>query len=171
VTGLEHVSYSSLSLPSASAWDTPDVPVVKTGHWIHSSIYPFGLTSHFKDYMEMTTRDAFSVVGTANHEDFFEPWSCTSMHQQRSLESRHTPTTPHITLHLAVDGTKKPHPGKATKKKHPRLGIFLFKTNHVVIQNLYRSSTSIFVSIYSIQARRTGFAALKWPAISGERRV
>jgi len=139
VTGLEHVSYSSLSLPSASAWDTPDVPVVKTGHWIHSSIYPFGLTSHFKDSMEMTTRDAFSVVGTANHEDFFEPWSCTSMHQQRSLESRHTP--PRHTSHYTLPWTapKNPTLEKRQRKSTPALEFFSSKQ----IMSLYKTCTDL----------------------------
>ena len=48
VTGLEHVSYSSL-LPSASAWDTPDNPVEKqdTGSLI---IHPFGLFVPFQGH-------------------------------------------------------------------------------------------------------------------------
>jgi len=105
----------------------------------------------------MTTRDAVSVVGTANHEDYFAPWSCTSMYQLRTLEPRHN-----IPSHLAVDCPKN-HIEKR-KEKHPILEFYL-QTSHVVIQNLYRSSTSIFVYIYFIQARRTGYAALKWQAI------
>jgi hypothetical protein len=68
----------------------------------------------------MTTRDAVSVVGTANHEDFFEPWSCTNMYQLRTFEPRHT--TPHHTTHLAVDGPKTT--SKSEKKSTPALEFF-----------------------------------------------
>jgi len=62
----------------------------------------------------------------------------------------------------AVDGTKTTP--KAKRKAPP--WNFFFKTNHVVIQNLlYRLLLPL---LFFIQARRTGFAALKWQATLGK---
>jgi hypothetical protein len=61
-----------------------------------------------------------------------------------------------------VDGTKT-----TPKAKRKALASeFLLQTNHVVIQNLlYRPLLPL---LFFIQARRTGFAALKWQAILGK---
>jgi hypothetical protein len=64
-------------------------------------------------------------------------------------------------LHLAVDGTKT-----TPKAKRKALTSEFLQTNHVVIQNLlYRPLSPL---LFFIQARRTGFAALKWQAILGK---
>jgi len=135
-------------LQSASAWDFPDFPVVKTGHWFHSSIHPFGLTFHFKVTMGMATRDPLSVVRTTNHKDL-------SSHGHASAITRHGPSnqgTPHhIPSQLNVDGTKIP-PKKAKSKS--ALSWNFLQTKLVVIQNLlYRSSLhlSSFLSTSSKQ--------------------
>jgi len=61
----------------------------------------------------------------------------------------------------AVDGTKTT---PKAKRKAPPWNFF--KTNHVVIQNLlYRLLLPL---LFFIQARRTGFAALKWQATLGK---
>jgi len=96
------------------------------------------------------------VVDTTIHEDFFEPRPSHSRgHSNQDLPHR-------TTSHLAVDGTKT-----TPKAKRKALASeFLLQTNHVVIQNLlYRPLLPL---LFFIQARRTGFAALKWQAILGK---
>jgi len=106
--------------------------------------------------MDVTTRDTASVVGTTIHEDFFEPRPCHSQgHSNPDLSHR-------TTSHLAVDGTKT-----IPKAKRKALGFEFLQPNLVVIQNLlYRLLLPL---LFFIQARRTGFAVLKWQAILGKK--
>jgi len=80
-------------------------------------IHPFGHKSHFKDSMDMTTRDAVSVVGTTIHEDFLRTMAIS---QPRIFEPMFT-TRHHTTSHLAVDSTTPKLHQK--RKEKPRLGI------------------------------------------------
>jgi len=67
-------------------------------------------------------------------------------------------TAPHHTLPWTAP---KPH----QKRKEKPLALEFLQPNLVVIQNLlYR----LLLPLLFIQARRTGFAALKWQAILGE---
>jgi hypothetical protein len=124
-------------LPSASAWDTPDIQWKnRTLDPFYTQTNPFGLLSHFKDFMDLTTRGTVSVVGTTIHEDFFEPRPCHSQGHSNPDSSQRT------TSHLAVDGTKT-----TPKAKRKALALEFLQPNLVVIQKLLYRLYYLFSSV------------------------
>lgn len=142
------------------------LPVVKTGHWFLSPLHFFGLVPHqglhgWLHEIRLCGRNS-------------KTWGLLRtmvMHQHTPATDSRTKAHHSTSHHINPSCGRPPKTASKSERKAPRVGIFLFQTNHVVIQNLYRSSSSIFPSIYFIQAWRTGYAALKWQAISGERRL
>jgi len=102
------------------------------------------------------------VVGTTIHEDFFDPWLPTTAKDIRTKAYHTTPPLPHPMPWTAPRPRTK---SEKKRKEKPCLGISSNKSCRYTKPPV---QTFIYKLLFYIQARRTGFAALKWQAILGK---
>lgn len=109
--------------------------ILRIIQWKNRTLVPFfihplrTLLSHFKDSVDMTTRDAVSVVDTTIPEDFLRTMALS---QPRTFEPMYA--TPHRS-HPAVDGTKA-----TPKAKRKTLSWNFFKQS----MSLYKTCTDSY---------------------------